>query len=154
MSFMRVTICAVALCLITSLSHAQDLGRTVASEGDWVLRKADGPSSGVAACILAPKARSRLQIVGDKIEVTGLPKNSIFNYQYRIDDGSVSKAIFPTAQMQESGVITLDGEAFKDVLIGRRFSIRVLDRWHEAITEDINLSGLRSLSEKRADACK
>lgn len=151
---MRVTICAVSLCLVAGLGHTQEAGRTVASEGDWVLRKAAGPSSGDAACVLAPKARSRIQIVGDRIEITGLPKNSIFNYQYRVDDGPVSNAMFPTAQMQDAGVITLNGDVVKDILSGRRFSIRLLDRWHEAITEEIGLSGLRGLIDKRAEACR
>jgi hypothetical protein len=154
MSFMRVTICAVALCLVAGLGHAQEAGQTVASEGDWVLRKSAAPSSGDVACVLAPKARSRIQIVGDRIEITGLPKNSIFNYQYRIDDGPVSNAMFPTTQMQDAGVITLNGDVLKDILAGRRFSIRLLDRWHEAITEEISLSGLRGLIDKRAEACR
>ncbi|MGH1588552.1 hypothetical protein ACRBEV_09570 [Methylobacterium phyllosphaerae] len=151
---MRVTICAVAACLVATFSAAEDAGRTVAGEGDWVLRKADRPSSGEAACILAPKTRSRIQIVGDQLEVTSLPRNSIFNYQYRIDDGPVSSVMFPTAQMQETGVISLNGDVFNSILNGRRFSIRLLDKWHEAITEDISLSGLRALRTTLTEACK
>ncbi|MBP33531.1 MAG: hypothetical protein CMH16_30285 [Methylobacterium sp.] len=154
MSFMRVALFAVAACLASPLGAAEDAGQTVASEGDWVLRKAGQPSSRDADCILAPKTRSRIQIVGDRLEVTGLPKNSILNYQYRIDDGPVSNAMFPTAQMQEIGVISLNGDVLKSILNGRRFSIRLLDRWHEAITEEISLAGLRSLRDQRADACK
>ncbi len=62
--------------------------------------------------------------------------------------------MFPTTQMQDAGVITLNGDVLKDILAGRRFSIRLLDRWHEAITEEISLSGLRGLIDKRAEACR
>lgn len=162
MSFMRVTIAAVAVCLAACpaapLAVAQEdgqaNGRTLAGEGDWVLKKADRPSGGGADCILAPKSLSRIRVVGDRLEVTGLPRNSIFNYQYRIDDGPVSKVMFPTAPMQQAGAITLEGDVLESILDGRRFSIRLLDRWHEAITEEISLAGLRSLRDKSADLCQ
>ena len=154
MSFVRVALCSASLCLAATLGAAEDGGRTIASEGDWVLRKAEGPPGGDAPCILAPKARSRIQVVGDRLEVTGLPKNSIFNYQYRIDDEPVSAIQFPTAPMQEAGAISLAGDVFGKILDGRRFSIRLLDKWHEAITEDISLSGLRALHDASRNACR
>jgi len=153
MSFMRLTIGAVAFGLVATLATAQETGRTLDSEGDWVLRKTERSSGGSAACILAPKDPSRIRIVGDRLEVTGLPKNSLFNYRYRIDDGPVSRVMFPTAPMQEAGAITLDGEVFDHILNGQRFSIRLLDRWHEALTEEISLAGLRSLRDRSTGAC-
>ncbi len=154
MSFVRRAICAVAVCSAATVAAAQDTGRTVAEEGDWVLKKADHPSGGGTACILAPKSLSRIQVVGDRLEVTGLPRNSIFNYQYRIDDRPVSSVMFPTPSMQAAGVVSLDGDVLESILAGRRFSIRLLDRWHEALTEDISLAGLRSLRGRSAEACK
>lgn len=154
MALTRGTICGVAAVLAAGVAAAQEAGRTLASEGDWVLRKADGLPDGAAACILAPKSPSRIRIVDDRLEVTGLPRNSLFNYRYRIDDQPVSKVMFPTAQMQEAGAISLDGDVLESILTGRRFSIRLLDRWHEAITEDISLAGLRSLRDQRVEACK
>ncbi len=154
MPFMRRTICAVAIGCSAAVAAAQEAAAPLASEGDWVLRKAEKPSGDEATCILAPKSRSRIQIVGDRLEVTGLPKNSIFNYQYRIDDGPVSSIQFPTAPMQQAGAVTLEGPAFDGILNGRRFSIRLLDRWHEAITEEVSLAGLRSLRDRSAEACQ
>ena len=151
---MKATICIVAACLAASLAAAQDTGQNLASEGEWVLKKTDRPSGGGTACILAPKSLSRIQIVGDRLEVTGLPRNSLFNYQYRIDDEPVSNIMFPTAQMQEAGAISLDGDVLERILNGRRFSIRLLDKWHEAVTEDISLAGLRSLRGKSATICE
>lgn len=154
MSDFRRAIGIVAVCLAASHAAAQDTGPTIAGEGDWVLKKADRPSGGGAACILAPKSLSRIRIVGDRLEVTGLPRNSIFNYQYRIDDEPVSRVMFPTVPMQEAGAISLKGEVLESILKGRRFRIRMLDRWHEAITEDISLAGLRSLRDRSAEACQ
>lgn len=154
MPFIRETICAVAIGFSVTVALAQEAAPTIAEEGDWVLRKAEKSSDAGAACILAPKARSRIRIVGDRLEVTGLPMNSIFNYQYRIDDGPVSSIQFPTAPMQQAGAVTLEGPAFDGILNGRRFSIRLLDRWHEAITEEVSLAGLRSLRDRSAEACK
>ncbi len=153
-SFIRAALCGASLCLAVTLAAAEDGGQTIASEGDWVLRKVEGPANGDAPCILAPKTRSRIRIVGDRLEVTGLPKSSIFNYQYRIDDEPVSTVQFPTAQMQEAGAISLTGDVLGRILNGRRFSLRLLDKWHEAITEEISLSGLRALSDRRASACR
>ncbi|WP_342153885.1 hypothetical protein [Methylorubrum sp. SB2] len=154
MPFIRETICAVAIGFSATVAHAQEAAPTIAEEGDWVLKKSENSSGPGAACILAPKSRSRIQIVGDRLEVTGLPKNSIFNYQYRIDDGPVSSIGFPTASMQQAGAVTLEGAAFESILNGRRFSIRLLDRWHEAITEEVSLAGLRSLRDRSAEACR
>lgn len=154
MPFVKRALCAVAVCLAATLAAAQDAGPTVASEGDWVLKRIEPPSGGGAACILAPKTLSRIQVVGDRLEVTGLPRNSIFNYQYRIDDKPVSNVMFPTAQMQSAGVIALEGDVLESILNGRRFSIRLLDRWHEAITEDVSLAGLRALRDRRPDPCR
>lgn len=154
MSFVRGAICTVAVCLAATLAAAQDAGRIVASEGDWVLKKVDRPSDGEPACILAPKSLSRIQIVSGRLEVTGLPRNSILNYQYRIDEQPVSNVMFPTAPMQAAGAISLEGDALDSILKGRRFRVRLLDTWHEAITEDISLAGLRSLHDRSADACK
>lgn len=153
-SFIRAVLCGASLCLAAPLAVAEDGGQTIASEGDWVLRKVAGSANGDAPCILTPKTRSRIQIVGDRLEVTGLPKNSIFNYQYRIDDEPVSNVQFPTARMQEAGAISLTGDVLGRILNGRRFSLRLLDKWHEAITEEISLSGLRALHDRRPNACR
>lgn len=154
MSFMRRAIGTVAICWAATLATAQDAGQILAHEGDWVLRKSERPTGGGAACILAPKDPSRIQIVGDRLEVTGLPKYSLFNYRFRVDDQPLSSVMFPTAQMQEAGTISLEGDVLESILNGRRFSIRMLDKWHEALTEDISLAGLRSLRDRRAEACR
>ncbi|MFC6792278.1 hypothetical protein ACFQE0_23535 [Methylobacterium komagatae] len=147
---MKVTTCAILACLVASGAAAQSAGQPIASEGDWILRKSDDAST----CIVTPKAQSRIQVTQDRLEVTGLPKKSIFNYQFRINDQSVSNFMIPTADMQDAGLVALDGEAFKAILDGQRFRIRILDKWHEAITEDVGLAGLRSLHRKIASDCR
>ncbi|MGC5780561.1 hypothetical protein [Methylobacterium sp. NFXW15] len=147
---MKVTACVILACLAAFGAAAQAAGQILAGEGDWTLRH----SEDAATCIVTPKPQSRIQIKQDRLEVTGLPKKSIFNYQYRIDDQAVSNAMIPTADMQDAGLVALDGEAFKAILDGQRFRIRILDKWHEAITEDVSLAGLRSLHRKIASECR
>lgn len=147
---MKVTTCAILACLAASGAAAQSASKTLADEGDWTLKKLDDTST----CIVTPKAQSRIQVTQDRLEVTGLPKKSIFNYQYRIDDQAVSNAMIPTADMQDAGLVALDGEAFRAILDGQRFRIRILDKWHEAITEDVSLAGLRSLHRNIASDCR
>lgn len=150
---MRLTMLALLGSLTTGLA-VQAAESTVASEGAWELRKAEQSSASEDTCLLRPKVQSRIQVSRDKLSVTGLPKNSIFNFQYRVDDGSASTPTIPTADMQNAGTVALDGAAFADVLKGQRFRVRILDRWHEAITEDVDLTGLRDLHGKMSEACK
>jgi hypothetical protein len=88
------------------------------------------------------------------MDVTGMPKNSVFNFQYRIDDGPASTPVFPSEAMQTSGRITIEGDTFQAILGGQRFRIRILDRWHEAITEDVDLTGLKEVYAQMKDQCK
>ncbi len=138
------------LSLAAGVTAAGAAGPPLASAGDWTLARADGPSP----CILATTSPSRVQVVGSRLEVTGLPKESLFNYQYRIDDQPVSNAMIPSPAMQEAGAIWFEGDAFDAILKGRRFQIRILDRWHEAITEDVSLNGLRSLQDQARTECR
>jgi hypothetical protein len=88
------------------------------------------------------------------MDVTGIPKNSVFNFQYRIDDGPASTPVFPSEAMQTAGRITIEGDTFQAILGGQRFRIRILDRWHEAITEDVDLTGLKEVYAQMTDQCK
>jgi hypothetical protein len=135
---------------VVTMSVAAHAGGSTGA-GAWKLEK---PGEGASACVLTPKEPSRIQVGRDRLTVTGLPKNSIFNYQYRIDDGGASTPSLPTPEMQNAGTITLDGDAFAAVLKGQRFRIRILDRWHEAITEDVSLAGLGELHGTMAEACR
>lgn len=151
---MRMTALAVLACLSANIATAHAAGTVILSEGNWDLRKAgDKPADG-SACVLAPKQQSRIQIAHDRLEVTGLPKKSILNFQYIVDEAPASRAMFPSPEMQDAGTIWLDGDVLQSVVEGQRLRIRVLDRWHEAIAEDLSLQGLRSLYLKMNDACK
>lgn len=146
---MRPTTCAVLMCLPAITAAAQDAGPTVSSEGAWDLKRSiDGRT-----CVLMPRTQSRIRIAGDRVEVTGLPIKSIFNYQYRIDDDAASSIIFPSAEMQNAGVISLGSDVLEKALGARRFRIRILDTWHEAITEDVSLAGLQSLHQRMKRDC-
>jgi hypothetical protein len=138
-------------CLLADTATAQVTATTVSGEGNWELRKSDiGPDG---ACVLTPKTPSRVQVSRDRIAVTGMPKNSVFNYQYRVDDGPASTPAFPSKAMQDQGRILIEGDAVREILKGQRFRIRILDRWHEAISEDIDLTGLGGLYERLGQAC-
>jgi hypothetical protein len=150
---MRPTMLAVFGCLCAGVA-AQAGGPTVTREGAWEFKRADGALADEPTCLLTPKEKSRIQVGWDKLSVTGLPKNSIFNYQVRVDDGAASTPALPTADMQNAGTIAIEGDAFAAVLKGQRFQIRILDRWHEAITEDVSLAGLRELRERMPQACR
>ena len=140
-------------CLAADIATAQVAGTTVSSEGNWDLRKSDaGPDAG--SCVLTPKTPSRVQVTRGRINVTGMPKNSVFNYQYRVDDGPPSTPVFPSDAMQAAGRITIEGDAVKDIVKGQRLRFRMLDRWHEAISEDIDLTGLSKLYERLEAACE
>ena len=151
---MKVSALAVLACLSAAGAAAQGAGTTLLSEGQWDLRRLDDGAAQASACVLVPKTPSRIQVGQDRLTVTGLPKNSIFNYQYRIDDGPASTPAIPTADMQNAGSLFLDGDVFTAILGARRFRIRLLDRWHEAISEDVDLTGLDSLHRRMGDACK
>lgn len=56
--------------------------------------------------------------------------------------------------MQTAGRITIEGDDFRAILGGQRFRIRILDRWHEAITEDVDLTGLKEVYAQMTDQCK
>lgn len=150
---MRVLLLTV-LAALTMPAVAQATDPVVSSAGTWELRRSAGGSTGDGACLLAPKSPSRIQVFKDRLVVTGLPKNSIFNYQYRIDDGSASTPAIPSSAMQNEGIIVLDGDALNTIVNGRRFQIRILDKWHEAITEDLDLSGLKDLYGTMTQACR
>lgn len=150
---MRLTMLAVLGSLATGIA-VRAAEPTVTSEGAWELMRSDPALASERVCILRPKRQSRIQVNGNTLSVTGLPKNSIFNYQYRVDDGPASTPTIPTTDMQNAGAIAIDGDAFADILKGQRFRVRILDRWHEAITEDIDLTGLRALHGTMTEACK
>lgn len=151
---MKGTTCTVLGFSMVAIAAAQAAMPVVSSEGQWDLRTSDERSVGEPTCLLTPKTPSRIQITGRRLDVTGLPKNSIFNYQYRIDDHPVSNAMIPSAEMQKAGVVSLEGDAFDGLLKGQTFSIRILDTWHEAITEEISLTGLGALYRKMRDTCR
>jgi hypothetical protein len=139
-------------CLTAHIATAQVVGAPVSGEGNWDLRKSDA-GSGDGSCVLTPRTPSRVQVTRGRITVTGMPKNSVFNYQYRVDDGPASMPAFPSKAMQDQGRILIQGDAAEEILKGRRFRIRILDRWHEAISEDIDLAGLAGLYERLEEAC-
>lgn len=156
---MRSSTRAVLLCLAAVLSAAdmaaaRAAGPALSGDGNWELMRADTGSAADGTCVLTPKARSRIQIGENRLAVTGLPKNSIFNYQYRIDENAVTPPRIPSAEMQGAGAIYLEGDAFREILNGRRFQIRILDRWHEAITEDVDLTGAKELHARMTEACR
>ena len=150
---MRVSGLAILAALTAPVAVARAGEATLASAGNWDLKRSDGSATSEAPCILTPKAQSRIQVTKDRLVVTGLPKNSIFNYQYRIDDKPASTPTIPSSVAQNEGLIALDGDALTEILKGRRFQIRILDRWHEAITEDVDLSGLKDLHQKLVQTC-
>jgi hypothetical protein len=140
-------------CLAADIAAAQVVGTTISSEGNWDLKKSSpGPNDG--SCILTPKTPSRVQVTRGRINLTGMPKNSIFNYQYRVDDGPASTPAFPSEAMQAEGKIYIDGDAAKDIVKGERFRFRILDRWHEAISEDVDLNGLSALYKQLEATCR
>lgn len=151
---MRVSVLAILAALTAPAAVAQAGDAPLASAGNWDLKRSNSSATREAACLLTPKAQSRIQVTQDRLVVTGLPKNSIFNYQYRIDDKAASTPVIPPSAMQNEGVIVLDGETLSQILNGHRFQIRILDRWHEAITEDVDLSGLKDLHGKLVQACR
>ena len=150
---MRVLALAALACLAAAAA-AQGAEPASLGEGQWDVRRPEGGTAKDAPCVLVPKAQSRIQIGPERLVVTGLPRNSIFNYQYRIDDQSASTPGIPSADMQSAGEIYLEGDVFREILSARRFRIRILDRWHEAITEDVDLAGLDGLHRRMADACR
>jgi hypothetical protein len=150
---MRALALAALICLAADVAAAQGDGPTILSEGNWDLKRSDAAPAQNAACLLTPRSRSRVQIGRTRLTITGLPKNSIFNYQYRIDDKPASTPVIPSAEMQNAGEIYLDGHVFSEILAGRRFQFRILDRWHEAIAEDVDLAGLSELHERMLGTC-
>lgn len=151
---MRTFILTALAVLTAPAALAQTGAAIVSSAGNWQLTRPEGSATNGGVCLLAPKTPSRIQVFKDRLVVTGLPKNSIFNYQYRIDDRSASTPAIPSSAMQAEGVITVDGDALTDIVNGRRFQIRILDKWHEAITEDLDLSGLKDLYGTMTTACR
>jgi hypothetical protein len=150
---MRLMARTVAAGLSVTIAFATTGEPAVSGTGDRLPARATAASTQENACTLTPNEHSRIQIVKNRLDVTGLPKNSIFNYQYRIDDQPASTPAIPTAAMQEAGVITFAGDAFDEIMKGQRFRIRILDRWHEAITEDVSLAGLRDRYETMIGTC-
>lgn len=139
-------------CLTSDIATAQVVGKTISSEGNWDLRKSDaGPDAG--SCVLTPKTPSRVQVTRGWISLTGMPKNSVFNYQYRGDDGDASTPVFPSEAMQADGRVTIEGDAFNDIVEAHRFRFRILDRWHKSISEDIDLAGLSKLYKRLEETC-
>jgi hypothetical protein len=148
---MKLLVSIGLACLLANIASAQVTATTVSGEGNWELGKSDTGPDGV--CVLTPKTPSRVQVSRDWIAVTGMPKNSVFNFQYRVDDGPPSTPVFPSKAMQDQGRILIEGDAVGEILKGRRFRIRILDRWHEAISEDIDLTGLGELYERLGKTC-
>lgn len=149
----KLLICAGLACLTADIATAQVVGTTISSESNWDLKKSStGPDDG--SCVLTPKTPSRVQVTRGRIDLTGMPKNSIFNYQYRVDDGPASTPVFPSDAMQKEGKISIGGDAMKDIVKGRRFRFRMLDRWHEALSEDVDLTGLSALYERLEATCR
>ena len=56
--------------------------------------------------------------------------------------------------MQAEGKISIDGDAMREIVKGQRFRFRMLDRWHEAISEDVDLNGLSTLYEQLEATCR
>ena len=150
---MKLPIFVCLACLAADVATAQAPGAVLSSEGNWDLRARDAGRDG-GPCVLTPKTPSRVQVTRGRITVTGLPRNAIFNYQYRVDDGPASTPVFPSEGMQAEGAIRIEGDAARDIVKGRRLRIRILDRWHEAISEDIDLSGLGTLYERLDETCR
>jgi hypothetical protein len=151
---MRAAVLALLAALITPVAAARAGDAILASAGNWDLKRADGGATGAAACVLTPRTQSRIQVTKDRLVVTALPKNSVFNYQYRIDDKPASTPARPSGSMESEGIIALEGDALTEILNGHRFQIRILDRWHEAITEDVDLTGLKDLHGTLDRACQ
>lgn len=151
---MRVSVLAALAAVIMPVAMARAGDAILASAGNWDLKRSDGGATGEPACVLTPRTQSRIQVTKDRLVVTALPKSSVFNYQYRIDDRPASTPARPSGAMESDGIIALDGDALTEVLNGRRFQIRILDRWHEAITEDVDLTGLKDLHGTLGQACK
>ena len=150
---MKLPIFVCLACLAADVATAQAPGAVLSSEGNWDLRAWDAGRDG-GPCVLTPKTPSRVQVTRGRITVTGLPRNAIFNYQYRVDDGPASTPVFPSEGMQTEGAIRIEGDAAGDIVKGHRLRIRILDRWHEAISEDIDLSGLGTLYERLDETCR
>ncbi|MGU3665863.1 hypothetical protein ACLBX9_16915 [Methylobacterium sp. A49B] len=141
-------------CWAAAVAASEQGSPTHLSEGNWALNRGDDRAANGSDCVAVPKAPSRIQVGLERLTVTGLPKNSIFNYQYRIDDGPASTPVIPSADMQNEGNLYFKGDVFDEILRGHRFRIRILDRWHEAISEDVDLAGLGHLHARMLDACK
>lgn len=145
----------VALAFLTfGSATAQAEEATTISAGAWTLSKSTGDTDHGSNCILAPGLPSRVQVSERRLVVSGLPKNSIFNYQYIIDDRPASVVNFPSDAMQNEGAVYLEGAVFDEILNARRLRVRILDKWHEAIAEDVDLTGLTELHGKMLDDCK
>ena len=151
---MRVLTLAALAWLAADVATAQAAEPILSGEGSWNLRKSIDPTTNTPACVMTPKQRSRVQVERDRLVVTGLPRRSIFNFQYRIDDEPASTPISPTDAMQDTGAVSLEGAVFDRILSGKRFRIRILDTWHEAVTEDVDLAGLGGLHRTMIEACR
>ena len=151
---MRASALAALAWLAAGGAMAQEAATILSSAGSWDLRRSRDGTAEASDCILTPKPRSRIEVGRDRLVVASLPRNSIFNFQYRIDDEPASTPAPPSEAMQSTGTVVLDGAAFDRILHGRRFQVRILDRWHEAVTEDVDLAGLAELHGTLAEACR
>lgn len=151
---MKAMLRIASVCVIAGVFAVQSATQAGAADGNWEVKASDDKTQGELGCVLKPKQPSRIQVTKSRLEVTGLPKKSILNYQYIIDEASASRVNFPSADMQDAGAVWLDGGILKQIIDGHRLQIRILDRWHEAITEDVGLDGLRDLYKELAEGCK
>ena len=148
-----MNVLALAGLIINAAAAQADETNTI-SVGGWNLKQSTNATAHAPGCVLAPKQQSRVQVGERRLIVSGLPRKSIFNYQYIIDDKPASVLNFPTEAMQNDGSIYLEGAVFDEILNAGRLRVRVLDKWHEAIAEDLDLTGLSELHQKMLDECK
>lgn len=151
---MNVLAIASSVWLILGVASAQGDAANTISVGGWTLTKSTDAATGVPNCVLAPNQRSRVQVDERRLIVSGLPRESIFNYQYIIDGKPASVLNFPSKAMQDDGAVYLDGAVFDEILAAKRLQVRILDKWHEAIAEDVDLAGLSELHEKLLEQCR
>lgn len=126
-------------------------GDTVAQEGDWVLRKQKDDFSGKTSCTAFNHKSPHIWVLDGLMIVRYKDRGRLRSYSFRIDDREVdNRSDISVDESKFDAAIFLTSRTLAG---GKRLRVRASTYSGETVDDDINLSTLWLLEDKRSTLC-
>jgi hypothetical protein len=123
------------------------------TDGGWQLRRIKDAMTDETTCILSPVGKPYVQISVRDLYISYRTRGGVQGFQYRLDDGPISDMEIPTDTEKQIGFVHISGDAFNRVLRASRLRVQVVTLISGLQTEDLAVSGMRSLYAKMQREC-